>query len=675
MDRNQIIGLTLLFLILTLYFQFILPSENTTQKTEKKTTQTEQQVRLTDPNTAKIEANKDLPDSVRTLKDQELVGDFAKVIRGEEKSITVKTKELTVVFQQKGGRINTVYLNEYKDANTQKPIQLIDDRFSQMIWNLTDVNGKNINVYQLFFTTEEKESTINIQGEQKKQIVFRASLSPEQYIEQIYTLQGEGFTIDYQVRTKGLEKVLKNNPAQFQWLLHMQNTESDIQQTRIKTTLNYYSTTNGFDYLSETSADPREAKPEVPLHWISFKQKFFASALIAKNHNLTAVHLKQGLENLESTTILKTGMASFSVPFSDLSAGKADFTFYFGPNRYQTLYPIAEGFYKNVDLGWPVVNLFTAWLIVPLFSILENSIGEYGAIILLLMVIIRILLLPLSYRSYISMAKMKVMKPELDEIKERLVLEYVCKAQKVKLSEGEKTVESIYQELSQKHKADVVTKVKDEVKVQMNQFQLPQEIQSNLQAEQMKLYNQVGINPLSGCLPLLLQMPFLLAMFSFFPNAIELRQQSFLWATDLSNYDSIYNLPFNIPFYGQHVSLFTILMTASTIGFTYLNNQNTPNLQPQMKTMGYIMPLMFMFILNTLPAGLSYYYFASNLFSIAQQLIIRRFVDEEGLKTKLQENKEKNKNKKVSSFMQRLMDAQKAAEEKQKAKQQQQKNK
>jgi YidC/Oxa1 family membrane protein insertase len=267
-----------------------------------------------------------------------------------------------------------------------------------------------------------------------------------------------------------------------------------------------------------------------------------------------------------------------------------------------------------VYFGWPIVRIINRYFIVNVFHFLEKFISNYGIIIIILVLLIRVLLLPLSYKSYISLAKTKVLQPEIEEIKAR--------------------------------NGDDMAKV---------------------QQEQMKLYQQVGVNPLSGCIPVLLQMPILLALFSLFPNLIELRQKEFLWSSDLSTYDSIATLPFAIPFYGSHVSLFTILMTISSVAYAYFNNQ-VSTIQGPMKSLQYIMPIMFMFILNSLPAGLTFYYFVSNVISIGQQVIIRKFVDESKIRRVLEENKLKNKDKKKSRFAQRLEDALKNAEEAKKKK-------
>jgi YidC/Oxa1 family membrane protein insertase len=261
-------------------------------------------------------------------------------------------------------------------------------------------------------------------------------------------------------------------------------------------------------------------------------------------------------------------------------------------------------------LGWPPVNWINRYLIIPVFHFLERFIGNYGIIILLLTVFIRLLIIPLTYKSYLSMAKTKLLKPELDAIKE---------------------------------------KYKDDMQ--------------KAQSEQMSLYSKAGVNPLSGCIPMLLQMPILFAMFYFFPNSIELRHEPFLWAQDLSTYDSIISWTgWAIPLYGSHVSLFTILMTLSTILYTWSNSQMT-SMQGPMKTMAYVMPLVFMFVLNNFSSALTYYYFLSNIISFVLQVVIKRFVNEEKIKAIMDENKLKYKVGKKSKFQLKLEEAMKAKTE------------
>ena len=287
---------------------------------------------------------------------------------------------------------------------------------------------------------------------------------------------------------------------------------------------------------------------------------------------------------------MKTAVADVLLPMADVKAGKGNYKFFFGPNDYQLLGDVAPEFDRNVYLGYAFLKPINKYFFVPVFGLFEKVFSNYGLLIIALVVFVKLLLTPLTYKSYVSMAKMRVLQPELNEIKERV-------------GDADPT---------------------------------------KLQAEQMKLYQQVGVSPLNGCIPVLATMPVLMSLFFLFPNLIELRQQPFLWSHDLSTYDAFFKFP-TLPFIGSHLSLFTVMMTASSIAYAYYNNQITPT-QPgpvNMKALGYVFPLMFMFVLNSFPAGLTFYYFVSNVVTIAQQLLIRRVVDEGKLKTILDENRRK----------------------------------
>ncbi|MFN6947079.1 MAG: membrane protein insertase YidC, partial [Cytophagaceae bacterium] len=445
-------------------------------------------------------------------------------------------------------------------------------------------------------------------------VVFRLTIAENRYIEQIYTLLPNTYQLNYSINIVGLDNVIRNEPLRFNWKADLPRVEYDLEQERIKSTINYFTTAEDFDYLSETTTELQSENIERPLKWVSMKQKFFNAGIIAENQFDRGTVKSQVVD--ADTAAVKALEADLFIPIGDVKTGRGNFQFYFGPNHYRTLQGVTEGYHKNVYLGWPVINLINRFIVVPVFHFLEQYIGNYGIIIIILVILIKLILFPLSYKAYYSMAKMKVMKPELDEIKE-------------------------------KHGGDM----------------------QKAQAEQMQLYQKVGINPLSGCIPVVLQMPILLAMFNFFPNSIELRQESFLWATDLSTYDAPILLPFTIPFYGSHVSLFTLLMTISTIAYTYINNQ-VSTVQGPMKSISYIMPLVFLFLLNSFPAGLSFYYLMSNLVTIGQQTLIKQFVDEDKIRAVLEENRKKiaSGQSKKSKWMQRVEEAMKLKEEEAKKK-------
>lgn len=597
MDRNQAIGLALITVIMLGYFVYFGNQQQETVQTKTTdTTITAQKSPQPEPATPVI-------DSAAL---SQKFGGFSGLASGQEKKDTLGNEELKVTFSSKGGSIESVLLKKYF-TNDHKPLYLVDKRSSDMDLLISTSSGE-INLKDLYFTPVLTDSSVT----------YRAEVGQGQYIEQMYTLPQEGYVMDYNLRFVGLDNVIKNEPVKFHWNAHLPKLERDIELSRTNSTVNYYLSDDGFDNLGEAEKEEQVEKLESPVKWVSMKQRFFSSAIIAENRfengvvrsEVIEAAILKGGELIPDSTI-KDLEATLHIPIGDVKTGKGNFQFYFGPNQYNILKKVTEGFEKNVFLGWPVINWINRFIVIPVFHFLESFIGNYGIIIIILVILLKLLLFPLSYKSYIAMAKMKVLKPEIDEIKE-------------------------------KHGGDM----------------------QKSQMETMELYRKVGINPLSGCIPVLLQMPILLAMFNFFPNSIELRQESFLWAQDLSTFDAPIWLPFEIPFYGRHVSIFTLLMTVSTIVYTWFNNQVSTVTGP-MKTVSYVMPVVFMFVLNSFPAGLSFYYFVSNLVTIGQQIIIRKFVDEDKIKHTLEENKKKSATTpgKKSRWMSRIEEAMKAKEE------------
>lgn len=517
--------------------------------------------------------------------------------------VWAENKDIKVKFSPLGARIIGVELKNFKTWD-QKPLHLVvASRSSQSLE--IPIGGKIVNLSQLPYSSGKEDVSITDTGISLR---FTCRLPSGISVVQNFQLGDKGFLVKSNVVVNGTS-IPKNSSARLQWMLDANQLEKDLSQNRTTTCLNYYEREDGFNNLSETSLTEEKIELGKPAEWIAFKQKFFNIGILAHS-DFNKVSLRQKTEETDSQSVKKME-ASLEIPIENQGLS---FRYYFGPNQFKILKKVATEYDKNVYLGWPGINLVNRFITVNVFDWLQGVVSSYGIIIILLVLLIKLLLLPLSYKSYISMAKMKVLKPELDAIKE---------------------------------------KTGDDMQA--------------AQQEQMKLYQQVGINPLSGCIPLLLQMPILLAVFNFFPNAIELRQQSFLWAPDLSSYDSIATLPFSLPGYGNHVSLFTILMTISTLVLTWYNNQTTTVAGP-MQSMSYIMPVVFMFILNSLPAGLSFYYLISNIVSIVQQQVIKRFVNEEKLRSKLEANKVKNANKKKTGFAARLEEAMRIAQESQKEK-------
>lgn len=602
MDRNQATGLILISLLLIVYFQFFAPStppaeqvvesqqDSIVQKQPFEETQTTIQVAP-----QSIQGS----DAASISRLNQKYGPFANVATGESREVKIENQDFEVTFDTKGGIIKRVLLKEFTTYD-KEPLILLDENSSKTALYAI-INNQRVNLQELYYESTQRKTN------DTTRLIFTARSVDGKVFKQIYSIAASGYQIGYDIELSGMQDIISGGDFSFEWQNNMKPFEKDISASRMKSTINYYTTDDKFDDLSERSADLEEEQISKPIKWISMKQHFFNASIIAEE-NFKSGYLKTQADVLDET-IEKSGQANLVIAAESLRDGKASFNFYLGPNNYQILKKVTPGFDKNIYLGWTPVNIINKYLISPIFNFLENYISNYGIIIMILVLVVRVILLPLSYKSQVSMAKTKVLKPELDEIKKKVGGDM----QKV-------------------------------------------------QAEQMKLYKQVGVNPLSGCIPLVLQMPVLFAMFYFFPNSIELRQEGFLWADDLSTYDSVIDFSFTIPMYGDHVSLFTLLMTLSTILYTWSNNQMT-TVQGPMKTMTYMMPVVFMFVLNSFPAALSFYYFVSNIVSFGQQALIRRFVDEEKIKKILDENRLKNKGKKKSKFQLKLELAMKASQE------------
>ncbi|GGF16465.1 membrane protein insertase YidC [Echinicola rosea] len=592
MDRNQATGLILFAAVLLIYSFFFSSPEPVAD--EPSTTSTEVQDDSASKQTA-ASSTPQIPDSVKNLQNQQQFGEFSSLVDGKEAFLVLENELVKITFSSKGGEIKSAELKNYKTW-AKEPLILMDEQSASIDYQLqTDKGPMSLN--QFYFSGEK--STVTVDETPAQQLTFKAETASGS-ITRTYILPDDKYVIDQKITTNGLSSLSDKNIT-VHWNDNLKKQEADISESRRKTYVNFYTTEGDYDYLSASSDEDAE-QPSEPIKWVAFKQRFFTAGIIAPNQ-FTNVNLEQTVPT--DTMSVKNMAATLSFP---LENGQASNSYYFGPNNYKILKKVTPDFEKNVDMGYFFVSWVNKYIIVNLFHYLEKVISNYGVIIILIVFIIKLFLFPLTYKSYIGMAKMRVIKPEIDELKEKY--------------------------------PDDPTKQ---------------------QQEQMKLFSQLGVSPISGCLPMILQMPFLFAMFFFFPNSIELRQESFLWAHDLSTYDSILTLPFTIPFYGNHVSLFTLLMTVSQIVYTRFNNQLTAAQGP-MKNLGYIMPVTFMFVLNSYPAALSFYYFVSNMVTFGQQALIKRFVDDNKIRAKIEQNKKKNVNKKKSKFQQRLEDAMKAAE-------------
>lgn len=582
MDKNRLIRLCLISVGVLVYFYIFKPKPEVQP--------------ITLPVSATSEAM--VPLSLPKPSDAVVSASLTAALSGEERYLTVENELLKVLLSTRGGTIKKVVLKKYKDKNGQELV-LLDAQSSNMGLSFP-YNNVLIETKSLYFQTEASTSCALKETDRMK-IAFRLELTPSQYLEQLFEFSGNSYQIDYTWRAVGMEAYLqKECKAAFCWNMDMRSLESDHKADFSKSTINYYLSDQTFSNLKESSNEVEQKAITSPIKWVSIKQRFFSSAIIARDTFSSGIVRMDPV--LSSKDITKATSVSLALTETEKEKGHGSFTFFFGPNDYKTLKNVTKGFERNLPLGWTVVKWVNQGLIMPLFSFLEKYFSNYGLIIFLLVIAIKLLLAPLSYKSFISMAKMKVVKPELDKIKEK----YGNNPQKA-------------------------------------------------QTEQIAFYRELGINPLSGCVPILLQMPILLAMFNFFPNAIALRQASFLWADDLSTYDSIIQLPFTIPVYGSHVSLFTLLMVLSTILYTWSNQSNAT--EGSMKGLSYIMPVVFMFVLNSFPAGLSFYYCVSNIATFLQQKLTTYFVDEESIKAKLMARQQKARQSGQSSFQSRVVAA------------------
>ena len=530
---------------------------------------------------------------------------------GKEELVVIENEKIKATISTKGGSIVAVELKEYKTWD-KKPLFLFDQKDSK--FNLSYTVGNDlINTSDLYF--QKIGSSFEVLKKDSNTLTMRLASKTGQYLDFVYTLKGDSYLIDFDIKSEGMNNIISNNTGYYDlsWHVNSLKNEKDMKMERNNTTVYYKYDKDDVDYISPSKSE--NIKLESSIKWASFKQHFFSSVLIADET------FSNGVINTNidlSSDKVKDMTMNLSIPIKRLPSESFGMNFYFGPNQYNILAATGNNLEKQINLGWGPLKYINRYAVIPIFNSLEKMNLNYGIIILILTIILKLVLSPLTYRSYLSTAKMRILKPEMDEIK---------------------------------------AKVGDDD-------------QTKLQQEYMKLYKKAGVNPLGGCVPLLLQMPILFAFFFFFPSSIELRQQSFLWVGDLSTYDAIFSwgeIPIISTIYGNHVSLMCILMTASTLIYTRLNNQIS-GATGQMKWMGYLMPIVFMGVLNNVAAGLNYYYFVANMMTFGQQWLIRKFVDDSKLHKQIQENKKKPASAKKSKFQQKLEDMQREREKQLKAK-------
>ena len=539
-------------------------------------------------------------------------GAFATAVKGEEKLFVIENDVQKITLTSKGGQIKSVELKKYKTWD-KKPLILFTDKTNSIGYQFPIENNQVIDTRQLYF--EAVGQTFTVSGDSSKTFALRLNAGEGKYFEQRFTLKGNSYLLNYDISLVGMNTVIpsSNNYISVNWDNYLSSLEHNIQLERRYSALYYKYNQSDVNHLNEDKENDSLAF-EAPLEWISYKQQFFNTTLFTSKGDFHRGKLITHF-NKDNNDYVKEYQSNFTIPYNNTANVTYNFQYYIGPNSYNSLSAIDKNVESIIKLS-PDFFLFS-WIryitrfIIWVFSWFDRVHLNYGIIILLMTLILKLVLHPLTAKSIESSAKMKILAPELAALKEKY---------------GED--------------------------------------QTKIGQEQMKLYSRAGVSPFGGCLPLLIQMPILMAMYYFFPASIELRQQPFLWATDLSSYDSIVTFSSMLPLIGNHISLFTILMTISSIGQAVMNNQMNAmgNQQPGMKYMPYFMPVLLMFMFNSFPAALTYYYLLQNLLGVGHQWIIQKFfIDDEKLRKQIEDNKKNPKQ--PSSWQKKLADLQKQTEQ------------
>lgn len=551
----------------------------------------------------------------------------------EAEEFIVENDVMAVLFSTRGGQIKGVTLKDYTQygprGKRDRKIEMMDPataRFGLSFYLKNGLKNVPVNTLDYVFTAQPVVG----EADGANSVVMRLPVAEGAYLEYRYLIYDteapeRDYLVDFDVRLVNMAPEMANQTQiQIDWANTTFQNEKGFQNENMYTTLSYrFPDETSIEELG-MSEGAKSKNISTQVNWVAFKQQFFSSVFIAPD-NVSYANLAFDTAAPESS-LLKTFTAQMGVPYTPQTEGY-DFAFYFGPNKYSILKKIGEPggadiyLERLVPLGWGIFGWVNRWCVIPVFDFLRNYIGSFGIIIFILVLLVKLVISPLTYKSYVSMAKMRLVKPQIDELAKK--------------------------------------------------YPKPEDAMKKQQAT-MELYKKAGINPMGGCIPMLIQMPILIAMFRFFPASIELREQPFLWADDLSSYDSIVNLPFSIPFYGDHVSLFALLMAVSLFGYSWFNYQQTASSQPQMAGMKfmmvYMMPIMMLFWFNSYSSGLCYYYLLSNLFTIGQTLVIRRMVDDNKIHAIMQANAAKKSKGKKSKFQQRYEELMRQQEAQQRAK-------
>ena len=582
--------------------------------------------------TAASEAEADLAQTVRQRRIAAMGEYLTAAQEAEPEEFTVENEVMTVRFSTRGGQITGVTLKDYTKyaprGQRDQLIELMDPasaRFDMSFYVKNGLNNVKVNTMDYVFRAEPVETA----GDARR-VTMRLAVAENAWLEYEYLIYNKqaperDYLVDFNVRLVNMAPQMANQTAiGIDWSNVSYQNEKGFQNENMYTTLAYrFPGESSIEELG-MSDGAKSKSVSTAVNWVAFKQQFFSSVFIAPQ-NVSSANMAFDTA-APGSELLKSFSVQMAVPYSAQVEGY-DFAFYFGPNKYAILKKVTDNngadlhMERLIPLGWGIFGWVNRWCVIPVFDFLRNYIGSFGIIIFILVLLVKLVISPLTYKSYVSMAKMRLVKPQIDELAKK--------------------------------------------------YPKPEDAMKKQQAT-MELYKKAGINPMGGCIPMLIQMPILIAMFRFFPASIELREQPFLWADDLSSYDSIVNLPFSIPFYGDHVSLFALLMAVSLFGYSWFNYQQTASSQPQMAGMKfmmvYMMPIMMLFWFNSYSSGLCYYYLLSNIFTIGQTLVIRRMVDDNKIHAIMQANAAKKSKGKKSKFQQRYEELMRQQEAQQRAK-------
>ncbi len=610
MDKKSLIGLGIIAAILGIWLYVSGPSKEqiASRKRQKDSIDLAQQ-KIQADEMAKIKSNTKvadtlkqatvLNDSVKTALLNDNYKDFMPATKGTTEFFTIENENIKATILNKGAQIVKVELKNYHRSGKTEPLILFDNDSTNFSLKINAYDRSRIFSTDSFYFVSATKTTNNI-------VLKLQTAKPESYIELSYSLKPNDFIVNSEIRFVGMEKIISQTEDQLQlnWGMLYPSQEQYISKEKEAATIYYKQTINSPDNINVSKDEEKELN-DADIKWICFKQQFFNATIIADNEFLKGGSFVKLGQRPDHPLVVKAVATELGVPYKHLPNEKFGFKFYFGPNHYNTLKAYNYELEQIIPTGWSVFSFINKWMVIPLFNGLNGL--NMGLVILILTIIVKVLLLPIAYKTYMSGARMRVLKPETDALTEKYV------------------------------------KNPDPMKKQQ---------------EQMALYRKAGVNPLSGCLPMLLQFPILIALFAFLPAAIELRQQGFLWADDLSTYDTVLNFG-HVPFiswaYGDHISLFAALMFVSTIIYTYMNSSLMPqqNTQmPGMKFMMYFMPVIFLAVMNKYAAGLSWYYFLANMFTFLQNYIMKFVIADSKIRAQLEANMKKPVKK--GGFAQRL---------------------